>query len=175
MALYEFLACLLILVLDTTAGILGIAAGNQTDECSGEQDDIDLCGLVAFLLGFAASVLLLLAQICGNCFAGCICICTEDDLNKASAKKRLAAASHIFSLCRMNKIILAVGLTMLIEGMANAASKCCEPKPFLTVGGILCLAHGLFTVAYYLSATAAARDDRASGPRYPLETYFTGG
>ncbi|KAE8664486.1 hypothetical protein F3Y22_tig00112762pilonHSYRG00092 [Hibiscus syriacus] len=122
------------MVLDTTAGVLGIALGSQTDEeCSGW---IDLCALLTFLLGFAAAVLVVLAQVCGNCFAGCVCICTKDELNKASANdwRPLPTFFH-------------VGLTMLIIGMANADSK---SNPFFTVGGILCFAHGLFTVAYHL-------------------------
>ncbi|MBA0663362.1 hypothetical protein Gohar_025893 [Gossypium harknessii] len=34
-----------------------------------------------------------------------------------------------------------------------------------SIGGILCFIHGLFTVAYYVSATAAGREDKANGSR----------
>ncbi|KAK8664840.1 hypothetical protein V6N13_084613 [Hibiscus sabdariffa] len=156
-----FLVCSLIMALDTTAGILSITV-QTTDEGSREDDVAH--GIVAFLLGFVASLLLVLAQVSGNCFAGCIWICTKEDLDKASGKKKMAVASHIFSW-----IMLAVGLTMLIVGMAKFES---ASDHVFFVGGLVCFIHGLFTVAYIVSAIAAAREDLASGIQNPLERYL---
>ncbi|KAL4386200.1 hypothetical protein GQ457_09G001600 [Hibiscus cannabinus] len=155
-----FLVCSLIMALDITAGILGIAV--QIMDKEGSRDSLD--DVLAFMLGFVASVLLVLAQVSGNCFAGCIWICTKEDLDKASGKKKMAVASHIFSW-----IMLAVGLTMLIVGMAKFES---ATDHFLFVGGLVCFIHGLFTVAYIVSAIAAAREDLASGIQNPLERYL---
>ncbi|KAK8524375.1 hypothetical protein V6N13_015400 [Hibiscus sabdariffa] len=95
MACSEFLFGLVIVALDITAGVLGIAAQIAYVKCSGPALDIDFYGLVPFLLGLAALVLLVLAQV--NCFAGCVCICPKKDLDRASATKQLAVTSHIFS------------------------------------------------------------------------------
>lgn len=58
------------------------------------------------------------------------------------------------------RIVLAVGLSMFVMGtMANhkpGASCGVTHHRFLSVGGILCFVHGLFSVAYYVSATAGA-------------------
>ncbi|KAJ6416450.1 hypothetical protein OIU84_002334 [Salix udensis] len=60
------------------------------------------------------------------------------------------------------RIILAIGFSLLIIGtMANSKSrKSCgiSHHRVLSIGGILCFVHGLFTVSYYVSATATARD-----------------
>ena len=51
----------------------------------------------AFKLGLAASVLLALAHTIANLLAGCICVWSKEELEKASANKQLAVASLIFS------------------------------------------------------------------------------
>ncbi|KAK8524374.1 hypothetical protein V6N13_015399 [Hibiscus sabdariffa] len=104
--------------------------------------------IIAILLGFVASLLLVLAQVSGSCFVGCVWIYTKEELDKASAKKKLTAASHIFSW-----IILAVGLTMLTTGTTKMQS---TPDQFLFFGGLVCFIHGLFIVAYVVSAIVVA-------------------
>jgi hypothetical protein len=60
------------------------------------------------------------------------------------------------------RIILAVGFSMLVLGtLANSRTrKSCAiaHRHLLSIGGILCFLHGMITVAYYVSATATARE-----------------
>lgn len=57
----------------------------------------------AFKLGLAATVLLVLAQVISNLLAGCICIQSREELDKASSNKQLAFASVVFQwyLCTL--------------------------------------------------------------------------
>ncbi|KAE8673480.1 Histone H2A 10 [Hibiscus syriacus] len=63
---------------------------------------------------------------------------------------------------------------MLIIGtLSNSKSrKSCgiSHHRLLSIGGILCFIHGLFTVAYYVSATATAREDRSNRSRAAATT-----
>jgi hypothetical protein len=142
----------------------------------------------AFKLGLAAVILLSLAHIVATLLGGCTCMCSKEEFNKASANKQLAVASLFFSWYVLSKqqnlhtaqtqnliltytyfcsehirIILAIGFSLLIIGtMANSKSrKLCglSHNRVLSIGGILCFVHGLFTVSYYVSATATARDN----------------
>ncbi|KAE8728655.1 Oxygen-evolving enhancer protein 3-1 [Hibiscus syriacus] len=135
------------MALNITAGVLGTEAEIAENK-----------------LGLAALVLLGLAHVVGNLLGGCVCIRTKDDLHKASANKQLAVCSLVFSW-----IILAVGFTMLIIGtLSNSKSrKSCgfSLHRLFSIGVILCFVHGLFTVSYYVSATATAREDRTNGSR----------
>ncbi|XP_077212039.1 protein DESIGUAL 2-like [Tasmannia lanceolata] len=157
--------CLLIVIMDIVAGILGIEAEIAQNkghhfkflifECKEPRPQ-------AFKLGLAAAVLLALAHAIANLLGGCMCICSKDELEKSSANRQLAVVFLILSW-----VILAVGFTLLIIGaMTNSkhrASCGISHHNFLSIGGILCFAHGLFCLAYYVSATAAAREhERAS-------------
>jgi len=57
------------------------------------------------------------------------------------------------------RIILAVGLSMLVIGTIsnNKSRASCgfTHHHFLSIGGILCMVHALFAVAYYVTSTAA--------------------
>ncbi|XVF87639.1 hypothetical protein PTKIN_Ptkin18bG0136400 [Pterospermum kingtungense] len=161
-----FLVCLLIMAMDITAGVLGIEAEIAENKVKHLRLWIFECRdptFKAFKLGLAAAVLLGLAHVIGNLLGGCICIWTKEDLDRASANKLLAVASLIFSW-----IALAVGFSMLIIGtLSNSKSrKICGISHYrlFYIGGIICFIHGLFTVAYYVSATAAAREDRVHRP-----------
>jgi hypothetical protein len=61
------------------------------------------------------------------------------------------------------RIVLGVAFSMLIIGtLANSRSReSCgiSNHRFLSIGGVLCFIHGLFTVAYYVSATATKREE----------------
>ncbi|XP_070672405.1 protein VASCULATURE COMPLEXITY AND CONNECTIVITY-like [Malus domestica] len=108
----------------------------------------------AFKLGLAAAGLLVLAHVVANLLGGCNCICSQDELQKAPPNKQLSMACLVFTW-----IILAVGLSMLVIGTwsnhKSRASCGFTHHHFLSIGGILCFVHGLFCVAYYISATAS--------------------
>ncbi|KAB5533897.1 hypothetical protein DKX38_016983 [Salix brachista] len=132
-----FLVCLLIMVLDVAAGILGIEAEVAQNKVKHLKMWVFECrdpSSQAFKLGLAAVILLSLAHIIATLLGGCTCMW----------------------------IILAIGFSLLIIGtMANSKSrKSCgiSHNRVLSIGGILCFVHGLFTVSYYVSATATARD-----------------
>lgn len=50
----------------------------------------------AFVLGFAAAVLLGLAHVLANLLGGCN-VCTQDDLEKASPNRQLSLACLLFT------------------------------------------------------------------------------
>ncbi|XP_062162781.1 protein DESIGUAL 2 [Alnus glutinosa] len=154
------LVCVLIMILDIVAGILGIEAEVSQNKVKHMKAWIFECrepSYKAYKLGVAAAVLLALAHTIANVLGGCICVWSKDAYTKASANKQLAIASLIFSW-----IILAVGFSMLVLGtMANSRSrKSCAiaHRRLLSIGGILCFLHGMITVAYYVSATATTRE-----------------
>ncbi|CAK9142625.1 unnamed protein product [Ilex paraguariensis] len=110
-------------------------------------------------MGLAAAILLALAHVIANLLGGCICIWSKEELFRATANKQLAVASLIFSW-----IILAIAFLMLILGtLANSKSrKVCglSSHHLLSVGGILCFIHALFTVSYYVSVVAAKAEQK---------------
>ncbi|KAK6141147.1 hypothetical protein DH2020_025105 [Rehmannia glutinosa] len=148
-------ACFLIVALDVTAGILGIkaeAAQNQEKhlrlwifECKEPSHD-------AFVLGVAAATLLSVAHVLANLVGGCN-VCSQDEFHKAAPSKKLSVACLVFTW-----IILAVGLSMLVIGTIsnNKSRASCgfTHHHFLSTGGILCMVHALFSVAYYVTSTA---------------------
>ncbi|GER31597.1 hypothetical protein STAS_07608 [Striga asiatica] len=147
-------ACFLIVTLDVIAGILGIkaeAAQNQEKhlrlwifECKEPSHD-------AFVLGVAAATLLALAHVLANLVGGCN-ICSQDEFHKAPPSKKISLACLVFTW-----IIVAVGLSMLVIGTtANRKSRAScgfTHHHFLSTGGILCMVHALFAVAYYVTST----------------------
>ncbi|PSS10335.1 Fluoride ion transporter CrcB like [Actinidia chinensis var. chinensis] len=154
--------CLLILVMDIVAGILAIEAEIAQNKVKHLTVWVLECrdpSYEAFKLGLAAAVLLALAHTIANLLGGCICAWSKEELGKASANKQLAVASLVFSW-----ILLAVAFSMLIIGtLSNSSSrKSCgiADNRLLSLGGILCFIHGLFIVAYYVSATAVAREEK---------------
>ncbi|GAV74991.1 DUF1218 domain-containing protein [Cephalotus follicularis] len=163
-----FLVCLLIMVMDIVAGILGIEAEMAQNKVKHLRVWIFECrdpSYQAFKLGLASALLLALAHAIANLLGGCICIWSRKEYVESSANKQLAVASLIFSW-----IILAVAFSMLIMGtLTNSRSrKYCgiSHHRLFSIGGILCFIHGLFAVAYYVSATASIREEknRPSGP-----------
>ncbi|GFZ03175.1 transmembrane protein, putative [Actinidia rufa] len=154
--------CLLIMVMDIVAGILAIEAEIAQNKVKHLTVWVIECrdpSYEAFKLGLAAAVLLALAHTIANLLGGCICIWSKEELGKASANKQLAVASLVFSW-----ILLAVAFSMLIIGtLSNSSSrKSCgiADHRLLSIGGILCFIHGLFIVAYYVSATAVVREEK---------------
>ncbi|KAF5742207.1 hypothetical protein HS088_TW09G00250 [Tripterygium wilfordii] len=160
------LICILIMIMDVVAGILGIEAEIAQNKVKHLKMWILDCrdpSYQAFKLGLSAAVLLALAHIIANLLGGCTCIFSKKDYDKASPNRQLAVASLFFSW-----IILAIGFSMLMIGtLANSKSrKSCgiSNRRMLSIGGILCFIHGLFTVAYYVSARAAAKEQKLNPP-----------
>ncbi|XP_010522317.1 PREDICTED: uncharacterized protein LOC104800977 [Tarenaya hassleriana] len=155
------LVCLVIVGLDIAAAILGIqaeVAQNQVKhmrlwlfECREPSED-------AFRLGLAAAAVLALAHVLTNLIGGCMCICSQDEFERASSTRQISMACLVLSW-----IIFAVGFGALVIGtMSNSKSRAScgfTHHHLLSIGGILCFVHALFCVAYYVSATAAS-DER---------------
>ncbi|KAK9265387.1 hypothetical protein L1049_010083 [Liquidambar formosana] len=158
------------MVMDVIAGILGIEAEIAQHKVKHLRVWIFECrdpSYKAFKLGLAAAVLLALAHVIANLAGGCICMWSKEELKKATANKQLAVASLIFSW-----IILAIAFSMLVIGtLSNSRKrKSCglSHNRVLSIGGILCFVHGLFAVAYYVSANATAREEKMHRPAPPI-------
>ncbi|KAA0052746.1 hypothetical protein E5676_scaffold255G006840 [Cucumis melo var. makuwa] len=164
---YGIVVCILIIILDVTAGILGIQAEIAQNKVNHFKMWIFECkdpSYNAFKLGLAAAILLALAHAIANLVGGCIFVRSAQDYKGLSANKQLAAGSLIFAW-----IALIVGFSLLISGaMYNTRSrKSCglAHNQLLSIGGIVCFVHGLFAVAYYVSVTAGQREDTKPPPQ----------
>ncbi|KAL0363269.1 UNVERIFIED_CONTAM: hypothetical protein Scaly_1282100 [Sesamum calycinum] len=162
----DAVVCLLIMVMDIVAGVLGIQAEVAQNKAQNLRVWIFECrdpSYQAFKLGLAAVVLLCLAHVLTNLMGGCIFIRSKEELDGASPNKHLAAASLF-----MSWIMLAIAFILLISGtLANSKSrKDCGIAHHrqLSIGGILCFIHGLFAVAYYVSAAAVIQEERKEHP-----------
>ncbi|CAK7355368.1 unnamed protein product [Dovyalis caffra] len=156
------LLCMLVVAMDIAAGILGIQAEIEQNkvkhlrlwifECKEPSQD-------AFKLGLAAAGILGIAHVIANLLGGCMCICSQEELQRASPNRQLAVACFLFSW-----IIFAIGLSMLVIGtLSNNKSRAScgfTHHHFFSIGGILCFVHGLFCVAYYVSATAVFSEEK---------------
>ncbi|KAG6394035.1 hypothetical protein SASPL_144611 [Salvia splendens] len=158
----DFLVCLLIMALDIIAGVLGIQGEVALNKVQNLRVWIFECrdpSYEAFKLGLAAVVMLCLAHIVANLLAGCVFISSKEELDRASPNKQLAAASLM-----MSWIMLGIAFILLISGVLSNSKtrKNCgmSHQQQLSIGGILCFIHGLFAVAYYVSAAAVLRDER---------------
>ncbi|CAI9783892.1 unnamed protein product [Fraxinus pennsylvanica] len=157
-----FPVCLLITIMDITAGILGIQGEidqNKVNHLRAWNFECRDPGNQAFKHGIAAVLLLLTTHVIANSLGGCIFIRSKEELDQASPNKQLASASLVLSW-----IMLGFAFTLLISGtLSNLKSrKDCgiAHHHLLYVGGILCFIHGLFSVAYYVSATAFIREEK---------------
>ncbi|ONK65924.1 uncharacterized protein A4U43_C06F2390 [Asparagus officinalis] len=151
------LICLLIVVIDVVAGILGIEAEAAQNKGKNLRFLFIECKEPvhqAYRLGLAAAILLGLAHTITILLGGCICICSTEEFRRSSRNKQLSAGTLILSW-----IILAVGFTMLIVGaLSNSKSRVTcgiAHHNFLSTGGILCFVHGVLSAAYYVSASAS--------------------
>ncbi|XP_074267786.1 protein DESIGUAL 2-like [Silene latifolia] len=172
------LVCLLLIVMDIVAGILGIQAQLAQNKARYMKVGIFVCrepSFQAYRLGLTASILLALAHVFANVLGGCVCIRSRGDWERSSSNRQIAGGSLILSW-----IILFIALPLLVLGtISNSrSSQTCgfSHKNLFIIGGILCFVHGLFIVAYYVGSSAASaeeerryRQNRASGP-YPLPT-----
>lgn len=154
------LVCIVVLALDVTAGILGIeaqAAQNKVKKVTILFVQCEKPVYKAYQLGLAAAVLLVVAHAIANFLGGCACICSQLEFIKASINRKLAATTIILSW-----IALIAGFSLLLAGaMSNSKSQTsCRftQGHTLGLGGIMCFVHGGITVAYYVTATAAAHE-----------------
>ncbi|XP_059664572.1 protein VASCULATURE COMPLEXITY AND CONNECTIVITY-like [Cornus florida] len=150
------LVCLLIVVMDIVAGILGIKAEAAQNKVKDFKLGIFECkepSHKAFVLGLVAATLLCLAHILANLLGGCTNCTTQEELPKPSQHSKLSVACLVFTW-----IILAAGLSMLVIGTkSNKKSRgsCGFTHHYiLSTGGTMCFFHCLLCVAYYVSATA---------------------
>uniref|UniRef100_A0A1D1Y6U7 Choline dehydrogenase n=1 Tax=Anthurium amnicola TaxID=1678845 RepID=A0A1D1Y6U7_9ARAE len=150
------LVCLLIVIVDMVAGILGIEAQVSQNKSKHLRVLIFECkepSHQAYKLGLAAAILLGFAHVVANLLGGCKCICSKEELDRSSPNRQFAAATLIISW-----LIVIVGFSMLLIGaMSNSKSRAScglAHHNFLSIGGILCFIHGLFCAAYYVSASA---------------------
>ncbi|KAG4170231.1 hypothetical protein ERO13_A12G135280v2 [Gossypium hirsutum] len=171
------LICFLIVAMDVAAGILGIQA--EVAQNKSLHHFVNPMNLFtrfyrfnminafvltdpsheAFKLALGAAVLLSLAHVLINLLGGCMCVCSQEEFQRASPNRQLSMACLIFTW-----IILAVGLSTLVIGMISndkARASCgFMHHHLLSIGGIVCFVHGLFAVAYYVSATAATDEEK---------------
>ncbi|KAG5033339.1 hypothetical protein JHK85_017321 [Glycine max] len=118
--------------MDVAAGILGFEAEIAQNKVKHLRLWIFECrepGHQTFMLGLGAAVLLGLAHAITNLLGGCNCISSQQEFEKASSR------------------------TM----SNNRSDDSCgfSHHHFLSIGGICCFVHGLFCIAYYVSATAS--------------------
>ncbi|KAL8192537.1 hypothetical protein R6Q57_027722 [Mikania cordata] len=162
--------CLLIIVMDLTAGILGIQAEVAQNKVQNLKVWILECrdpSYQAFKLGFAALVLLAFAHAIANLFGGCHVVWSRPELGRATSNKQLAMVSLFLSW-----ITLIIGFWMLIAGvLANTSSrKSCgvSDHRYLSIGGIACIIHGMFAVSYYVSANAVEKEENRLNSHVPV-------
>ncbi|KAK9706568.1 hypothetical protein RND81_07G135600 [Saponaria officinalis] len=172
------LVCLLLMVMDIVAGILSIQAQVVQNKARYMRVWAFECrepSYEAYKLGLTACILLALAHVFANVLGGCVCIRSQDEWQRSSPNRQIAAGSLIFSW-----IILFIAFPLLVLGtVSNSRSRqSCgfAHKDVFIIGGILCFVHGLFLVAYYVGSSAAWAEEeriykqqRPTGP-YPLPT-----
>ncbi|XP_004513545.1 protein VASCULATURE COMPLEXITY AND CONNECTIVITY-like [Cicer arietinum] len=149
--------CLVIVIMDVVAGILGFEAEIAQNKVKHLKLWIFECrqpSHEAFMLGLGAAVLLGVSHVMANLLGGCNCICSQQEFDKASPNRQLSLACLIFTW-----VVVAIGLSMLVIGsMSNNKSEdSCgfSHHHFLSIGGILCFIHALFCIVYYVSITAS--------------------
>ncbi|KAE9600695.1 hypothetical protein Lal_00046317 [Lupinus albus] len=149
------LLCLLIVIMDIIAGILGIQAEMAQNKVKHLRLWIFECrepSHKAFMLGLGAAILLSLAHVLVNLIGGCNCLYSQQEIQKASSNRQLSMACLILTW-----MVLGVGLSMVVIGThSNDKSRgSCgfTHHHFFSIGGIMCFVHALFSVSYYLSAT----------------------
>ncbi|TXG67337.1 hypothetical protein EZV62_008612 [Acer yangbiense] len=148
------LVCLVIVVMDAVAGILGIKAEVAKNKVihmrQMKNSGCKETSPEAYKLGLAAAALQALTHIIANLLGGCMCICCTEDLERSAANRQF-----LFTCLVLSWIVVAIGFPMLIIGMLqNSKSKeSCEilHNHFLLIGGIFCFLHSLLCIAFYVS------------------------
>ncbi|RWR83582.1 DUF1218 domain-containing protein [Cinnamomum micranthum f. kanehirae] len=158
------MALVMIVVLDLVAGILGIIAENVQNKMTHVKFLIFECKEAshkAYSLGLAAAVLLAFAHVIATLLGGCKCVCSPREIQRASRKKKLSAASLVLSW-----VILTVGILLLIIGaLSNSKSRAhcrISHHKFLSIGGVLCFFHALVSLAFCITASEALIEAKRS-------------
>lgn len=161
-----YAVCLLVMTMDIIAAVLGIQAEIAQNKVNNLRVWIFECrdpSYEAFKLGLVAAILLAFAHVIANMLGGCICIWSKEELDRSSQNKQLAAAALILSW-----ITLIIAFSMLISGaLSNSRPRqSCgiSNHRLLSIGGILCFFHGLFTVAYYIASAAITEEQKKLHP-----------
>ncbi|KAF3942957.1 hypothetical protein CMV_030441 [Castanea mollissima] len=134
--------CLLMVAMDVMAGILGIEAEIEQNKVKHLRLWIFECrdpSEQAFKLGLGAAALLGLAHVIANLLGGCNCICSQEELEKASPSRQLSVACLIFTW-----IIFAVGLSMLAFNLVDQM----EDESYSDEGEVNALQEGLAAVKF---------------------------
>lgn len=157
--------CLLVLAMDVAAGVLGLHAEKAQSQGKHLRILFIECRQPvrrAYELGVAAAAVLAALHAIANVAGGCACACSGDKLRRASPKRQMASLALVLTW-----MVLVVGLALLVLGALPNRKQHklaeCGVLPrhrFLSLGGVLCFVHALFCVAYYASASAAAREER---------------
>ncbi|CAA6671912.1 unnamed protein product [Spirodela intermedia] len=164
--------CLLILILDVVAGVLGIEA--QISQNKGKHVKVLFFECKepsheAYRLGLAAAALLGVAHVVANLLGGCNCICSKEEMGRSSAGRKLASGlSSSHGNLRRRFFLpddrLPGGLLPAAHwAMSNSKSRATcglAHHNFLSVGGILCFVHALFCMVYCGLAAAAHWEDK---------------
>ncbi|CAN0914645.1 Protein DESIGUAL 2 [Linum grandiflorum] len=92
--------CILIVAMDIGAGILAFQAEESQNKVKQLKMWIFECrepSNAAFKLGLAAAGLLVLAHAIANLLSGCLCICSQEELHRASPHRQLSVACFILT------------------------------------------------------------------------------
>ncbi|OIV99218.1 hypothetical protein TanjilG_06523 [Lupinus angustifolius] len=142
--------CLLVVIMDVAAGILGFEAEIAQNKVKHLRLWIFECrepSHQAFMLGLGATVLFALAHAIANFLGFCSCICSQQEFEKASSNMQISVVFLILTW-----VVSAIGMSALVIGIMsnNKSDGSCgfTHHHFLSIGGILCFVHGLLCVAY---------------------------
>ncbi|XP_038686653.1 uncharacterized protein LOC119986170 [Tripterygium wilfordii] len=133
------MVCVLIVIMDVVASILGI-------EAEIDKNKVIRVRMNAYKLGLVAASLLGFAHIGSNLLGGCICINCMQDLERVSASRQL------WFVCLVSSwIIAAIGFAGLIMGilekLKSISSMIIKHHHLLFIGGVSCFIHAMLSVA----------------------------
>ncbi|KAJ1379750.1 hypothetical protein SESBI_46630 [Sesbania bispinosa] len=92
--------CLVIVIMDVAAGILGFEAEIAQNKVKHLRMWIFECrepSHQAFMLGLGAALLLVLAHAIASLLGGCSCICSQREFDKASPNRQLSVVCLILT------------------------------------------------------------------------------
>ncbi|XP_062192470.1 protein DESIGUAL 2-like [Phragmites australis] len=147
--------CMAILALDFCAGMLAIQAQAVENKAKRVAVMFLRCKdpvYRAYHLGLAAAAFLFVAHAIPYFLTGCGCIYySRQDMDsiRASINRKLAVFSWM---------VFGVAFWLLLAGAMSNTKNSCWFIHFdtLAVGGNTCFIHAVITIAYYVTATAAA-------------------
>ncbi|KAM7255201.1 hypothetical protein ACFE04_020442 [Oxalis oulophora] len=153
-----FVVCLLIMVLNIAAGILGLRADKAQNKVT--HVDLEFVECIpashrAYTRGLAATILVSISYAMANFLGGYVSIARDQSSIKSPNNRKLAAASLVLSW-----IVFATAFTLLLVAtLANQNSdKSCgishSHRHYFEIGGSMCFVHGIFSAFYCAALTA---------------------